>query len=83
MAKTTSPRLSFKGYSFKKALYRNINEIKTIVTLLGTWTTYVSTTTGFDWKAFVAAVGIATSALVIKLFSDAVDFYFKDVEITS
>ena len=72
-----SPRLSFNGYSFKEALYRNKDNIKVIVAILAG----VNTFTGFDWKNFSMSLGLAVIALGVKLLSDAVDFYFSTVEL--
>jgi hypothetical protein len=77
---TKSPRLSFTGYSVGTALYRNKDNIKAIVALLGTYMTYVTSSGGFDWKAFLIAFGLAGSALAVKLIADAVDFYFAEIQ---
>jgi hypothetical protein len=76
----TSPRLSFKGYAFGVALYRNKDAIKNIVAVLGTYSTYLGVT-GFDWIAFLLALGGAVLVLGYKLLQDAVDYYFTEVEI--
>lgn len=70
-----SPRLSFKGYKFKEALYRNKDSVKNIVAIIGTYGTYLIAA-GFDWVAFLIAIGAGFVALAYKLLQDAVDFYF-------
>lgn len=80
MTETTSPRLSFKGYTFGEALYRNKTEIKGIIAVLGTYSTYLGVT-GFDLQSFLIAVGAAVLTLGFKLATDAVDFFFKEVKI--
>jgi hypothetical protein len=77
---TNSPRLSFKGYRFSEALFRNKDSIKGIVAVLGAYSTYLGAT-GFDTKAFAAALAVAGSALGVKLLADAVDFYFSEVKV--
>lgn len=75
---TTSPRLSFTGYKFSEALYRNKDTIKGIIALLAG----INTFTGFDWKTFGLTLAVAGIGLTTKLITDAVDFYFSDVELS-
>jgi hypothetical protein len=75
-----SPRLSFKGYSFGQALFRNKDTVKYIVTILTGFSTYLGVT-GFDWKTFGLAIGLGVATLLGKLLSDAVDFYFSTVDL--
>lgn len=75
-----SPRLSFKGYKFREALYRNKDTVKSAFAVLGTYGTYLGVT-GFEWKAFLLAVGMGLVFLAYKLAEDAVDFYFTEVEL--
>lgn len=72
-----SPRLSFTGYSFGKALYRNKDAVKGVVAVLGT----VNIANGFDGKMLVLSLGGAVLFLALKLIQDAVDFYFSDVKL--
>jgi hypothetical protein len=72
-----SPRLSFKGYSFGTALYRNKDTLKAIVGLLSA----IQVATGFDWKTLGVSLGTALIGLVVKLLADAVDYYFSEVEL--
>ena len=71
---------SVKGYNFLTALLRNKDEIKIVVSVLGTYTTYLGLT-GFDWKAFLIALGIAVAGLGVKLIQDFVDFLTTNVEL--
>lgn len=75
-----SPAGTFKGYNFWTALSRNKDAIKAVVAVLGAYTTYLGVA-GFDWKAFLAAIGLATAALAVKLIEDAVDFFTSSVEL--
>jgi len=70
-----SPRLSFKGYRFGEALYRNKDSVKGLVAILGG----VNVALGFDPKALGLSLSVAVVGLGIKLLSDAVDFYFSSV----
>lgn len=72
-----SARLSFKGYRFSEALYRNKDSVKAIVALLAGVNTFI----GFDWKTFGTTIGVAVLGLGVKLLMDAVDFYFTEVEL--
>jgi hypothetical protein len=72
-----SPRLSFKGYRFSEALYRNKDAIKAIVAILGG----ISFATQMDWKIISISLATASTALVVKLLADAVDFYFTEVDV--
>ena len=76
----TSPRLSFKGYKFSTALYRNKEHIKTLLALLTGFTTYL-VGTEFEWKAFLVAAGVGFASLVGKFIYDALDYYFSEVEL--
>jgi hypothetical protein len=71
----SSPRLSFNGYRFSEALYRNKDAIKGIIAIL----TGITAFNGFDWQTFGLSVGIAIVGLGVKLLADAVDFYFSEV----
>jgi hypothetical protein len=73
---TTSPRLSFEGYSLPTALYRNIDSIKAIVALIAGANFF----SGFDWELFGISLASGFVALAVKLLADAVDYYFKEVE---
>jgi hypothetical protein len=73
----SSPRLSFSGYKFSEALYRNKDAIKGIIAIL----TGITAFNGFDWQTFGISVGIATLGLGVKLLADAVDFYFSEIEL--
>lgn len=72
---SNSPRLSFKGYSFKEALFRNKNEVKAVLSIIA-GAAYI---TGFDLKTFGVALATAAVALASKLVYDAFDFYFSEV----
>lgn len=71
-----SPRLSWKGYSLPTALYRNIDSIKAIVALI----TGANFFMGFEWQTFLLSLASGLVTLVVKLFADAVDYYFAEVE---
>ena len=75
-----SARLSFKGYRFSEALYRNKDSLKGVLTVLVGYSTYLTATT-FDYKAFLLALGVSAGAFVGKLIFDAFDFYFSEVEL--
>lgn len=75
--KEMSPRLSWKGYSFKQALFRNKNEVKAVLAII-VGANYL---TGFDWKTFGLSVAAGVIALVSKLVWDAFDYYFTEVEL--
>jgi len=70
-----SPRLSFDGYRFSMALYRNIDSIKGIMALIAAANFF----SGFDWMGFLLSLGAGVVALLVKLLADAVDYYFKEV----
>lgn len=72
-----SPRLSFKGYKFSMALYRNIDTVKGLVAIIAGY----SYLTGFQWEQFVLALSASVIGLAGKLLADAVDYFFKEVEI--
>lgn len=72
-----SARLSFKGYRFSEALFRNKDTVKAIIALLAG----VNTIIGFDWKTFGLTILMAFIGLGVKLLTDAVDFYFSEVEL--
>lgn len=72
-----SPRLSFKGYSFGEALYRNKDAIKGIIAIIGG----VNFAVGFEWKTLGISMVGGFGALAVKLVADAVDFYFGEVEL--
>ncbi len=76
-----SARKSWKGYSFSEALYRNIDSIKGIVAIIGGLNFASVFVAGFDWKTLLLTVGTAVFGLVVKLVADAVDFYFKEVDL--
>ena len=71
-----SPRLSFKGYNFPTALYRNKDSIKAIIAILGG----INLATGFDTKIVLISLLSSVFALGVKLIADAVDYYFTEVE---
>jgi hypothetical protein len=73
----TNPRLSFKGYSLATALYRNKDSIKGILAILGG----INFVLGFNWKTLLISLAGAFSALLVKLITDAVDYYFSEVTI--
>lgn len=72
-----SPRLSWKGYHFSEALYRNKDTLKGIIALVGG----VNVAIGFDWKTFAITVGGAFVGFAVKLVVDAVDFYFGEIDL--
>lgn len=72
-----SPRLSFKGYSFRQALYRNKDAVKAIVAII----TGANFLVGFDWKTFGVTLATGVIALATKLVIDAVDFWFGEIEL--
>jgi hypothetical protein len=72
----TSPRLSFKGYHFPTALYRNIDSVKAILAIIAGANFF----SGFEYKTFLISLAAGGVALAVKLLADAVDYYFKEVE---
>jgi len=74
---TTSPRLSFKGYSLKKALYRNKDAVKAIIALI----TGANFLGGFDWNKFLLSLAAGVIALASKLLVDAIDYWFGEIEL--
>ena len=77
MVKTTSPRLSWIGYKFSEALYRNKDSIKGIIAIIAG----INIAIGFDWKTLLITIGASVFALAVKLIGDAVDYYFSEVEL--
>jgi hypothetical protein len=75
-----SPRLSFKGYRIGQALYRNKDFIKSIIAILGTVNIAMGVS-GIDWAVIAWSLGGAVLTLCIKLLSDAVDYYFSEVQL--
>lgn len=73
----TSPRLSFKGYSFLEALNRNKDLLKGVIVLI----TGYSYFTGFNLKTFLLSLGAAVAVLIGKLILDAFDFFFSEVQV--
>lgn len=73
---STSPRLSFKGYKFSQALYRNKDSLKNLIGLLSGINLAVR-----DWKVLGMTLGAAAIALAVKLLQDAADYFFTEVEI--
>lgn len=76
-----SPRLSFKGYSLGEALYRNVDAIKGVLAIIGGINVASVFAAGFEWRTVMISLGAAVAALLVKLLGDAVDFYFKEVEV--
>lgn len=76
-----SPRLNLKGYDVRVALYRNKDAVKAIVTIITGYNSFITSTTGFNWKSFLMSIGIGIAALAGKLLADLVDFFFTEVEI--
>lgn len=72
-----SKRLSFKGYSIKEALGRNVDTIKGIIAVISG----ITVLTGVNWKSFLITLGAAFAGLGVKLLADAVDFYFSEVQV--
>ena len=72
-----SPRLSFKGYRFTEALYRNKDTVKLVLVAV----TGYSYLVGFDWMPFTQSVAAGFIALAGKLVMDAFDYYFSKVEV--
>ncbi len=81
MVEKKSPRLSFKGYKFSEALFRNKDSIKAIVSLLGGINFIAAFSSGFDWITLLITLGAGVVGLGVKLLSDAVDFYFGEVDL--
>jgi len=75
----TSPRMSFKGYSFTVALYRNKDALKAIFAIVAG----VNVVTGFDWKIFGLTIAGAASTFVGKMLLDAFDFFFGETTIST
>jgi hypothetical protein len=76
-----SPQMTWKGYRFSEALYRNIDSIKAIIAIIGGLNFASILSAGFDWKTLGISLGAALAALMVKLLADAVDFYFKEVDL--
>lgn len=74
---TISPRKSFKAYNIWTALARNVDSIKAILAII----TGANFLVGFDWKIFGMSLLAGFIMLVAKLATDAVDYFFKEVEI--
>ena len=74
---TKSPRLSFKGYKFTEALYRNKDIVKALIMLI----TGYSYLTSFDLTQFLLALSASAITLVGKLILDAFDFFFTEVDL--
>ena len=72
-----SARLTFSGYNFKEALFRNKDSIKAIIAIL----MGINVAVGVDWKIVLISLGAGVASLAVKLIADAVDFYFSDVEL--
>lgn len=72
-----SPRLSFEGYSFKKALYRNKNELKALLAVIVGYN-FVG---GVDLQKLLLSLATAGLALSSKLVWDAFDYYFTEVKV--
>jgi len=72
-----SPRLSFKGYRFTEALYRNKDSVKGLVAILAG----INVVTGFDYKTMLITLAGGAVGLAVKLVSDLVDFYFTEVDV--
>lgn len=76
-SKMESPRLSFKGYRFAEALYRNKDLVKGLIVIIVGY----SYMTGFDFPTFAAAVGAGVIALAGKLVLDAWDYFTSVVQV--
>lgn len=74
---TSSPRLSFKGYSLPLALYRNKDAIKAIIAIIAA----INVVGPVDTRKFLLQLAVAGFGLGIKLLQDLVDFYFTEVEL--
>jgi hypothetical protein len=72
-----SPRLSFKGYSIREALFRNKEYIKAILVVISGFNFY----TGFDWKKALFSILAGIATLGVKMIIDAIDFYFTEIEV--
>ena len=73
--KNVSVRLSMEGYSVKKALYRNKEAVKAVLSVV-VGVNYVA---GFDLKTVGVSLATAILALGSKLVWDAFDYYFSEV----
>lgn len=76
----TSPRLSFKGYNLGTALYRNKDTVKLITAAITGYNAFIISGAGFQWKAFLISIGVAFAGLLGKLLTDAVDYFFTEVQ---
>ena len=72
-----SPRLSFKGYKFSQALYRNKDALKLVLVAV----TGYSFVGGFDLKKFLVTIGVGIAGVIGKLLLDAFDYFFTEVQI--
>lgn len=70
-----SPRMSFKDYSFRKALVRNKDSVKAILALIAGTNFFV----GFEPKVFLLSLTAGVVALGVKLLVDAVDFWYGEI----
>jgi hypothetical protein len=75
-----SPRMSFKGYKFSEALYRNIDSLKALLTVVGGINFALVFSTGFDWQTLLVSLAATGGALGVKLLIDAIHYFFAEVE---
>lgn len=73
-------RYSFEGYNFGEALFRNKDSIKVIITILSGINFASALGGSYDWKTLAISLGAAVGMLGVKLLSDAIDYYFKEVK---
>lgn len=76
-----SPRLSFKGYDIRTALFRNKDAVKLIGTAIVGYNAFIISGVGFNWQSFLISVGVAFASLAGKLLMDAIDYFFTEVDL--
>lgn len=75
-----SPRMSFKGYKFSEALYRNIDTVKALLTIVSGINFFVAFNGSYDWHTLLVSLAATGGALAVKLLVDAINYYFAEVE---
>ena len=80
LPKNVSPKYSMKGWDISTAFSKNLKEIKALFALL-TSLSVLNTFQGFNWRLFLIQFVLAVLALAVKIGSDAVHYYFKEVDL--
>jgi hypothetical protein len=72
--------MSFKGYKFSEALYRNIDNLKALLMVVGGLNFAIMFNGGYDWRTLLVSLAATGGALAVKLLVDAINYYFSEVE---